>query len=618
MFPLIWPWKGCDEMNKTHFSSRTGVLLRLVRGSKRFFVASILFAWMTSLLDLINPKIISFAVDAVIGEKNISAPAYLQPLLNVSGGISGLRQNIGLIALAILLIALLAGSCRYAFRVMNFRGQERMLKNTRNLLYQHITSLPLTWHNQNHTGDIIQRCTSDVDVIRSFLSDHITTLIRMVVSILLSIAFMMSISWKLTLMVCCFIPVIILFSYFFHVRIESSFLKVDEMEGHLSAVAQENLTGVRVVRAFGRENYERKRFETANEEYTGLWKYLMHLLSLFWATGDAISGLQTLMILLIGANYCLAGELTVGNYIAFLSYSAMLSGPVRMLGRVISGMSRSGVSIDRIRYILEAHSETNTKGSQKPAMDGDIVFEHVAFHYGENDADVLRDVSFTAKAGKVTGILGSTGSGKSTLMYLLCRLYDLPENGGRIMVGGNDIACMDRTWVREHVGIVLQEPYLFSKTLGENIAMTDAGADFERIRESARIAALDETIEHFAKGYETSVGERGVTLSGGQKQRTAIAQTLMRHTPITILDDSLSAVDTETDAKIRKSLENMPEQSTRILISHRITTLMHADQILVLDKGRIVEQGTHEELIAKNGLYRKICDMQSPEGALSA
>ena len=211
MFPLIWPWKGCDEMNKTHFSSRTGVLLRLVHGSKRFFVASILFAWMTSLLDLINPKIISFAVDAVIGEKNISAPAYLQPLLNVSGGISGLRQNIGLIALAILLIALLAGSCRYAFRVMNFRGQERMLKNTRNLLYQHITSLPLTWHNQNHTGDIIQRCTSDVDVIRSFLSDHITTLIRMVVSILLSIAFMMSISWKLTLMVCCFIPVIILF-----------------------------------------------------------------------------------------------------------------------------------------------------------------------------------------------------------------------------------------------------------------------------------------------------------------------------------------------------------------------------------------------------------------------
>ena len=207
MFPLIWPWKGCDEMNKTHFSSRTGVLLRLVHGSKRFFVASILFAWMTSLLDLINPKIISFAVDAVIGEKNISAPAYLQPLLNVSGGISGLRQNIGLIALAILLIALLAGSCRYAFRVMNFRGQERMLKNTRNLLYQHITSLPLTWHNQNHTGDIIQRCTSDVDVIRSFLSDHITTLIRMVVSILLSIAFMMSISWKLTLMVCCFIPV---------------------------------------------------------------------------------------------------------------------------------------------------------------------------------------------------------------------------------------------------------------------------------------------------------------------------------------------------------------------------------------------------------------------------
>ncbi|MCR4883870.1 MAG: ABC transporter ATP-binding protein/permease [Clostridiales bacterium] len=603
-------------MKDQTLSSRGSVLLRLVHGSKRFFIASVLFAWMTSLLDLINPKIISFTVDAVIGESHVSMPGFLNPLISKVGGEEGLRNNLGMIALAILTIALLAGSCRYAFRVMNFKGQERMLKNTRTLLYRHITSLPLTWHNQNHTGDIIQRCTSDVDVLRSFLSDHITTLIRMVVSILLSIAFMLSISWKLTLMVCCFIPVIILFSYFFHIRIEASFQKVDEMEGHLSAVAQENLTGVRVVRAFGRENYERKRFEESNEEYTGLWKYLMHLLSLFWATGDAISGLQTLLILLIGASYCLAGELTVGNYIAFLSYSAMLSGPVRMLGRVISGMSRSGVSIDRIRYILNAPSEVNTQGEDKPDMTGDIVFEHVAFRYGENDADVLQDISFTAKAGKVTGILGSTGSGKSTLMYLLCRLYDLPDNSGRILVGGKDIASMDRKWVREHVGIVLQEPYLFSKTLGENIAMTKAGADMEQIRESARIAALDETVTHFAKGYETDVGERGVTLSGGQKQRTAIAQTLMRHTPITILDDSLSAVDTETDAKIRLALDNMPEHSTKILISHRITTLMHADTILVLDKGKVVEQGTHAELIAKNGLYKKICDMQSPEGAL--
>lgn len=618
MLPSIWQWKGRDGMKDQTLSSRSSVLLRLVSGSKRFFIASVLFAWMTSLLDLINPKIISFAVDAVIGESNVSVPSVLEPLMALVGGADGLRNNLGLIAFAILTIALLAGSCRYAFRVMNFKGQERMLKNTRILLYRHITSLPLTWHNQNHTGDIIQRCTSDVDVIRSFLSDHITTLIRMVVSIMLSIAFMLSISWKLTLMVCFFIPVMILFSYFFHVRIESSFQKVDEMEGHLSAVAQENLTGVRVVRAFGRENYERKRFEDSNEQYTGLWKYLMHLLSLFWATGDAISGLQTLMILLVGANFCLAGELTVGNYIAFLSYSAMLAGPVRMLGRVISGMSRSGVSIDRIRYILNAPSETNTKGSETPDMNGDIVFDHVAFHYGEKDADVLQDVSFTAKAGKVTGILGSTGSGKSTLMYLLCRLYDLPENSGRILIGGKDIAYMDRTWVRKHVGIVLQEPYLFSKTLGENIAMTDAGADFERIRESARIAALDDTIEHFAKGYDTNVGERGVTLSGGQKQRTAIAQTLMRHTPITILDDSLSAVDTETDQKIRQSLDKLPDHSTRILISHRITTLMHADQILVLDKGRVVEQGTHAELIAKNGLYKKICEMQSPEGVLNA
>ena len=431
-----------------------------------------------------------------------------------------------------------------------------------------------------------------MDVIRAFLSDQLSSLVRMVVSIVLSLAFMFSISTRMTLMVCCFIPVIISFSIFFHKRIESSFRKVDEMEGHLSAVAQENLTGVRVVRAFGRESYERTRFESSNEEYTGLWKHLMHLLSLFWATGDALSGLQTLLILLVGANLCLAGRLTVGNYIAFFSYSAMLSGPVRMLGRVISGMSRSGVSIDRIRYILNSRPEENTKGQEKPEMTGDVTFEHVSFRYGEEDQDVLRDVSFTAGAGQVTGILGSTGSGKSTLM--------------------------DRKWVREHVGIVLQEPYLFSKTLGENIAMTNARAGMEEIRHAAEIAAMDNTVQRFAKGYDTEVGERGVTLSGGQKQRTAIAQTLMRHTPIMILDDSLSAVDAETDIRIRQALDKMDDACTRILISHRITTLMHADQILVFDKGQIIERGTHEELYAQNGLYRKICDMQSPEGAQSA
>jgi len=429
---------------------------------------------------------------------------------------------------------------------------------------------------------------------------------------------MISISPRMTLYVALFIPVIVASSYFFHTRIEKSFRHVDETEGELSAVAQENLTGVRVVRAFGRESYERERFEKKNAEYTGLWDYLMRLLSMFWATGDALSGFQLLTVLMTGAHACLAGQISIGSYIAFLSYSAMLMGPVRQLGRVISGMSRAGVSIDRIRYILNSEPEAEKPEATDGTIAGDIEFDHVTFRYGEDDAPVLDDVSFTLKEGQVTGILGSTGSGKSTLMYLLCRLYDLPEDGGTIRVGGRDLSTITRRSVRKQIGFVLQEPYLFSKTLGENIAITDKEAGEEKIRRAARTAALDETVMRFTKGYETEVGERGVTLSGGQKQRTAIAQTILRDTPVMILDDSLSAVDAETDARIRYELSRRETQATRILISHRITTLMQADHILVLDRGRVVEEGSHDELYALGGLYRRICDMQSPEGAEAA
>ena len=599
--------------NTEPYPTHLSLLLRLVRGSKRFFAAGIVFACLTSLLDLLNPRIIAFAVDSVLGSAAPDLPAPLLAVLERIGGIGALRSRISLVALAVIGIAVLAGLSRYTFRMMTARGQERMLKSTRDLLYRHIISLPLAWHNRNHTGDIIQRCTSDVDVIRAFLSEQLIGLVRMVVQILLAIGFMLSISPLLTLIEAFFIPVIVLFSLFFHVRIARSFRKVDEMEGKLSAIAQENLTGVRVVRAFGRETFERKRFEDQNEAYTGFWDHLMRLLSLFWSTGDMISGLQNLLILVIGARFCLSGSITVGSFIAFISYSAMIAGPVRQLGRIISGMSRAGVSIDRLRYILNSAPEQEIEPVSPADLSGDITFDHVRFRYGPEEEPVLDDVSFTCKSGKVTGILGSTGSGKSTLMYLLCRLYDLPEDGGEIRIGDRRISGISRSDIRRQIGIVLQEPYLFSRTLGENIAIAGLSASDEDIRDAARTAVLEETVRRFSKGYDTFVGERGVSLSGGQKQRTAIAQTLIRHTPVMILDDSLSAVDAETDSRIRSELNRMDSGATRILIAHRITTLMHADHIVVLDRGKVVEEGTHEELLQKHGLYRRIYELQSPE-----
>ena len=304
----------------------------------------------------------------------------------------------------------------------------------------------------------------------------------------------------------------------------------------------------------------------------------------------------------------MSGAITLGEFLAFVSYNQTLIWPVRGLGRILSEMSKAGVSIERLAYILESEPETEPGRALTPPMDRDIVFDHVSFSYGEQP--VLRDVSFTIPAGKTFAVLGATGSGKSTMMHLLDRLYDLSPGCGRITIGGTDIADISRAYLRRNIGIVLQEPFLFSRTIRENIAAVRPGATMEEVRRHAGTAHVDEAILEFADGYDTIVGERGVTLSGGQKQRVAIARTLMLDAPILIFDDSLSAVDAETDAEIRASLHQAKGSATVILISHRITTLMQADCILVLQDGRVAEVGSHDELMARGGLYREIYDLQ--------
>ena len=375
-------------------------------------------------------------------------------------------------------------------------------------------------------------------------------------------------------------------------------------------MAQENLTGVRVVRAFGREKYERDRFEEHNEAYTSLWVKLGRLMSFFWSSADVLSGLQIMLVVVFGVVYCLRGGMTSGEYIAFISYNGMLVWPVRQLGRMISEMSKAGVGIDRIGYIMDAEEEKDREGAKTPPMDGDICFDHVTFSY-EGGREMLHDVSLTIPAGTTLGILGGTGSGKSTLMYLLDRLYPLPADSGKITIGGTDIADIRLDHLRRNIGIVLQEPYLFSRTLRENLGITSENLPEEELAAAVRAACLQETVDSFTKGYDTFVGERGVTLSGGQKQRAAIARMLTRPTPIMIFDDSLSAVDTETDARIRAELEKRFGTATIILISHRITTLSKADKVLVLDRGRVAQLGTPEELSRQPGLYRQIEEIQT-------
>ena len=597
------------KTRQTETMSRAQLLFLFLRGSKRYYLLAILGSLFVTLTEMITPQIIKITVDSVIGDAPLDAPFFLESVIASVGGVAALKGNLLLIAAAVVLLAALTALFRFVNMLESTRAAETFVCRIRNLLFAHIQRLPFAWHMKNQTGDIIQRCTSDVDTVRNFVTDQFMNVIRISILLILSLTFMISMNFKLSLVAMASIPVIVAYSLVFQRKISERFTKCDESEGVLSTIAQENLTGVRVVRAFGREKYERDRFEKQNNIMTNLWMKLCKLLALFWGAGDLVSMMQVLLIIVLGCTLCVNGEMSAGEFIAFISYNSMLTWPVRQLGRVIADMSKAGVSIDRINYIMSSPEEQDRPGALEPDLRQDIVFDHVTFAYDDNPP-VLRDVSFTIPAGSTFAILGSTSSGKSTLMYLLNRLYEVKEGNGRVTIGGVDVRDIRADYLRRGVGLCLQEPFLFSRTIGENIGITRRDMDVGEIRRAASIACVDEAITEFTHGYDTVVGERGVTLSGGQKQRTAIARMLTQHAPIMVFDDSLSAVDAETDLKIRTQLKANLGSSTVILISHRVTTLMSADRILVLDKGQVVQMGTHEELMAQEGIYRHIFNMQ--------
>ena len=598
-----------NSTNENRTAGDSSLLFSFMKGSWGYFVLSILCSFISSGADMVIPQILRCAIDNVIGGSD-EMTSIVRTVTGWFGGTQRLRQDLWIMSLAIMAVAAVKAVSQYIFRVSNTKGSETLAKTMRDTLFSHIERLPFEWHMKNHTGDIIQRCTSDIDMLRGFISEQMTSVVRILIMLILSMTFMFSMNPKLTLIALIPTPLIFIYSLIYQGRMRARFRVCDENEGVLSAMAQENLTGVRVVRAFGRERYERDRFEAHNDYYTSLWHTMAKLMSRFWSVSDTLCGIQILAVIAVGAWFAVTGRMLAGEYVAFISYNSMMAWPVRQLGRVLSEMSKAGVSVERIGEIQRAEEEKSDPNALKPSLDGYIRFEHVNFSYdGEND--VLSDIDFTMKAGSTLGILGGTGSGKSTLVLLLDKLYDIQRGRGRITIGGVDIRDIDTSYLRGNIGMVLQEPFLFSASIAENIAITTPGVDMERVREASAAACLDEAVEGFAKGYDTFVGERGVTLSGGQKQRAAIARTLMKDTPIMIFDDSLSAVDMETDAKIRASLEKRFGTASIILISHRINTLSKADKIIVLDHGRIEEEGTHDQLKTAGGIYQRIYEIQS-------
>lgn len=589
--------------------SNMKVMRMLLKGSMKYFALCIAAGIVFTLCELVMPQILRVSVDSVIGTAAPAVPDFVLALIDKIGGIAIVRENMWSVALLIVIFGAMSAFFRYALNLYSAKAGETLVKTGRDLLYNHIQKLPWSWHSTNPTGDIIQRCTSDIERIKTFFQEQFVAVFRIIVLIVLSLACMMAMNLKLSIVALVMFPIIVLYSWLFHNKIRDRFTDCDENEGVLSTIAQENLTGVRVVRAFGQEDYERKRFDDQNEHYTNLWIKLCRTLASFWAVGDLSSCLQVMLTVIIGSVLCVNGEMTEGEFISFTVYNSMLINPVRRLGRMISEMSKAGVSVSRIADVLLAEEERDASGAEKLPMTGDISFENVSFAYGDGD-EVLKDLSFTVKSGTSFGILGSTGSGKSSLILLLCRLY--APSSGRICVGGEDIAKMPAKWVRDNVGVVLQEPFLFSRSIAENIGI--CGSDTEAIKAAAATACIASDIEEFSKGYDTMVGERGVTLSGGQRQRVAMARMLTKKTPVIVFDDSLSAVDTETDEKIRRALDHDLKGVTSIIISHRITTLMDCDTVLVLDDGRAEAIGTPSELLRSEGLFRRIYDIQMAAG----
>ena len=596
------------EPNKKK-TGKVKLIFEFLKPCLPLMLAGLLFSALITVCQAFIPQVIRISVDGVLGKDPSKIPAWVKAFLSEET----IRDNPGRMltigAIAIVVLAAVNIAANYYSKVFAAKGSESFVKGMRDRLYDHIQKLPYSWHVKNQTGDIIQRCTSDVDVVRNFVTNQLMEVFRIIFLIVFYMAIMFSMNGKISLIAVSFFPIVILYSGYFFSKIARHFQEADEAEGVLSSVVQENLTGVRVVRAFGRESFERDRFDEKNERFAGLWIYLGKFMSLYWSIGDLITGIQILTVICLGVLFTVKGSLTVGEFIAFVSYNSSMAWPVRSLGRIVSEMSKAGVSIDRIAYILDEKEEEDRPGVVKPAINQDIVFDHVNFNY-EEGGPVLKDVSFTVPAGKTFAILGNTGSGKSTLVHLLNRLYDLPDGCGKITIGGVDIRDIDRRYLRSQIGMVLQEPFLYSGSIKENVGITREELHFEDIREACEIACVDGAIDSFTDGYETIVGERGVTLSGGQKQRVAIARMLVEHTPVMIFDDSLSAVDAQTDAMIRDALKKRMAGTTVILIAHRITTLMQADCILVLEDGAVAEMGSHEELMKKKGIYRKIYDIQ--------
>ena len=535
-------------------SKTCAAIWRYTKGQRVKFMLLIL----ELLLSFVTPLVLSVTIDSVIGSAPLSAPWYFTWLLSLCGGLSFIRSHMIIMSILIVVMALLSGLLSFLRPCLTASAAFHTAKTLRDRFYQHVQNLPYRYLSETQTGDLVQRATSDIDTTQRFLSNVMLELLRTVFLLAVGFVLMASLNLPLTLISFAMVPVIIADSLIFVKKIDRLAESFEHQESQVYTVIQENLTGARVVRAFGRERFELDKMQVENEKLRSSLFALNGMLARLWCSLDILTGIQIAAVTIFGIIFTVNGRITLGQYTAFLSYVTIFLMPVQDFGRVLG--------------------------------------------------------SFTIHGGETVAILGGTGSGKSTIIQLLERLYE-PDSGS-ISIGGINIQEIGKHYLRDHIGMVMQEPYLYSKTIGANIGIKDAAPNADQITAAAKIACIHEDIMHFSAGYDTVIGERGVTLSGGQKQRVAIARAILEDSDILIFDDALSAVDTRTDQSIRAALKQRRSGVTTIIISHRISTLMEADRIFVLSQGSVAESGTHQQLIQKeDGLYRRVYDIQTRKDA---